>query len=179
MAGQSNTPELTEERLGHFMRDWGHAWNAHDIETILTMVDDDVVLTDPGLPEPAQGKGQMRAVLEGLWRAMPDFHIDSYTLYLSPDGATDVLTHWRATGTFTGPMDPPGFAPTDGRITMEGATRSRFREGLLCEVHYLYDLMDLGRQLGAAPEPGSKAERLGVFMQRRAARRMRRRNATT
>ncbi len=33
----------------------------------------------------------------------------------------------------------------------------------------------VGRQIGAAPEPGTFAERMGVFMQRLAARRMRRR----
>jgi hypothetical protein len=69
-----------------------------------------------------------------------------------------------------GPLDPPGYAPTGGRVEFEGIDfYDRFHDGLLTHYTVLFDMLDLGRQIGAAPQPGTLADRMGVFMQRLAA----------
>ena len=39
-----------------------------------------------------------------------------------------ITTYFKATGTFTGPFDPPGFAPTNGRLEFEGMDRSELEK---------------------------------------------------
>jgi hypothetical protein len=173
----ATTTTFDEAFITEFMARWVAVWNDGDIDATMGMLTDDAVMTDPALPKPARGKAEVRAALEGLLHAIPDFHVDAYTVHAALDGSPQLLNHWLASGTFTGPMNPPGFAPTNTRVTFEGASRLRFRGDALSEVHFLYDLMALGRQIGGAPEPGSGPERLGVLMQRLAARRMRRRAA--
>ena len=69
---------------------------------------------------------------------------------------TDALTavyYWRGTGTFTGPMDPPGFAPTRARVAFEGFELLEFRGDRLCRLRIVYDIMDLYRQMGVETTP--------------------------
>jgi hypothetical protein len=75
----------------------------------------------------------------------------------------------------TGPLDPPGFAPTGTRIQFEGDDHWEFRGDLVCRCRVLYDANDIAVQLGATPAPGSRGERLGVALQRLQARSARRR----
>ena len=58
-------------------------------------------------------------------------------------------------------------------IEMTGVDIHEFEGELLSRVHTETDAMGLGRQIGAAPLPGSGGERVGVLMQRLAARRLR------
>lgn len=60
---------------------------------------------------------------------------------------------------------------TEGSTTEGGV--GRFRGGKLSHVLTVTDVMAVGRQIGAAPQTGSRAERAGVMMQRLAARKMR------
>jgi len=40
--------------------------------------------------------------------AAPDFHLDELERWITPGGDV-IATYFKATGTFTGPFDPPGF----------------------------------------------------------------------
>jgi hypothetical protein len=81
-----------------------------------------------------------------------------------------VAWSWRMHGTMTGPIEPPGFAPTGKSMTVEGVDLWIMRDGRIAIYHAYYDLMDLSRQLGIMPMPGSRAERATVGMQRLQAR---------
>jgi hypothetical protein len=81
---------------------------------------------------------------------------------------------WRMLGTHTGPIDPPGFAPTGKPFVLEGVDHWTFRDGLVAVYRADYDLNGLLRQLGIAPRPGSAGERAMVLMQRAGARLKRR-----
>ena len=50
--------------------------------------------------------------------------------FLAADGPS-LTFRWRGTGTFTGRMDPPGFAPTNGRIDFTGFDLHEYRDGRL------------------------------------------------
>jgi hypothetical protein len=74
-------------------------------------------------------------------------------------------------------MEPPGFAPTGRRLEFETAEFSHFQGELLARHTVVLDMLSLARQIGAAPKAGTTAERVGVWLQRLAARRSRARQA--
>jgi hypothetical protein len=81
---------------------------------------------------------------------------------------------WRGTGTFSGPLDPPGFAATGDHIEFEGADFHEYRDGRVARLRIVFDMMDIARQLGTLPKAGSRlekgaaaAQRLGVKLRRR------------
>lgn len=76
----------------------------------------------------------------------------------------------------TGPLDPPGYAPTNGRVAIEGDDHWVLDDGHVTSCRVLYDQLAVGRQIGALPQPGTSADRVGVWLQRLTARGMRRRN---
>ena len=72
------------------------------------------------------------------------------------------MFYWRGTGTFTGPLDPPGFAPTGARVAFEGFELLEFRDDRMCRLRIVYDMMDVSRQIGIVPRrPGEPVERPG------------------
>ena len=84
---------------------------------------------------------------------------------------------WEVQGTMTGPIEPPGLAPTGARVTGRGMDLYTFDGELLAEYTTVYDLSSWMRSMGLLPEPGGRAERVGLFFQRLGAGRARRRNA--
>ena len=77
---------------------------------------------------------------------------------------------WRGTATLTGPLDPPGFAPTGKRFDIDGADFHEYRDGKVARLKIVFDNMDVGRQLGLLPAAGSRADRAGATAQRLAMR---------
>jgi steroid delta-isomerase-like uncharacterized protein len=174
-------PSMTADRVDEaFAREYAtrtvDAWNSHDPDRVLDVYTEDVVIEDPFAPGGRiQGRAKLRRMFLSQWRAAPDLTFELLdTVYLSVDG-TKVAVPWRVKGTATGPLDPPGFAPTGGSIEIVGVDLVEFRNGKVCHVRSIADTMGLARQIGAAPSPGTLGERLVVLMQRMSARRMRRR----
>ena len=83
--------------------------------------------------------------------------------------ATAVAARLRISGMMTGPLSPPGFAPTGGLLQFETAEFSHFEDSLLARHTVILNMLDLARQIGAVPPAGSVADRLGVWMQHVAA----------
>lgn len=166
------TPEFARQWADRFVS----AWNSHDPERLLSLVTDDVVWEDPFITPDGrlEGKPPLRAWLESVWRSMPDLEFSVIgEPCISLDG-TRVMAAWKGGGRMTGPLDPPGFAPTGGRVEMTGVDAHEFRGDLLRRVWTITDLNAIAVQIGAAPPPGSLGERLGIFMQKLMARRLRR-----
>ena len=87
---------------------WYAAWNAHDLDAVLTMVTDDVVYEDPGLPEPvARGKQAVRNAFEFHHRYCPDMSLEAHEIWASRDAGT-IATWFTFRGTFTGVIDRIG-----------------------------------------------------------------------
>jgi predicted ester cyclase len=129
---------------------------------------------DPYIPGGRlDGHDALREWLAGTWRALPDltFAWDG-PLHLAEDSRS-VMAAWRGVATMTGPLDPPGFAPTGQRMEMSGMDTPWFKDGRLVRVRTVTDVMAVARQIGAAPEPGTMAERAGVLVQGLAAWRLR------
>lgn len=165
---------ITAERARDWARRFVEAWNSHDPEQLLSLSSEDVVWEDPFIVGGTlRGKPALREWLTSLWRATPDLRFELVgEPFVSLDGK-QLAAAWKGSGRFTGPLDPPGFAPTNSPIEMSGVDVHEFDGELVKRVHTETDAMSLGRQIGAAPAPGSGGERFGVLMQRLAARRLR------
>jgi predicted ester cyclase len=152
------------------------AVNAHDARAVAALCSEDVLWTDPAAPEPLRGREAVyRFHRDLMFRALPDVTVELIDgPYLAVDGA-GVAARLRIRGTMTGPLAPPGFAPTGAPIEFESAEFSRFEGGLLKRHTVVLDMLALARQIGAVPKAGTVADRIGVRLQHLTARRARRR----
>jgi predicted ester cyclase len=154
------------------------AANAHDAQAVAALCCDDVVWEDPAAPHTLHGRDAvLRFHRDIMFPALPDTHIEIIDgPYLALDG-TGVAARLRISGTMTGPLVPPGFAPTGGHLVFETAEFSQFKDGLLAHHTVVLNMLDLARQIGAVPRAGTLGDRIGVWMQQVAAFRARARQA--
>jgi hypothetical protein len=161
--------------VSDFAERWHAAWNAKDPARVAALCTEDVEVVDPSQPEPLRGPDGVRTLVGVLARGFPDYEFATTgPIYVAAAGRRAVMP-WRFTGTLTGPLDPPGFAPTNGRVTFDGLDEWEFRGDLIARTRAHYDLNGAAVQIGAAPAPGSPGERIGVLVQRLDAARRRRR----
>lgn len=154
------------EWIREFVSRWLEAWNSREPDRVLSLLTEDVELRDDSWPKAMHGHADVREFLEALWRAMPDM---SFELLQGPyviPGEPRASFHWRGTGTFTGPMDPPGFAPTGRRWEGDGVDFQEYRGGRIAKLRVAFDMMSAARQLGVLPPTGSRAEQAMAATQR-------------
>ncbi len=146
------------------------AVNGHDAAAVAALCHTDVIWDDPAASEQLRGRDAVyRFHHETMFRALPDVTIELIDgPYLALDG-TGVSARLRISGTMTGPLVPPGFAPTGGALVFETAEFSRFENGLLARHTVVIDMLGLARQIGAVPAAGGLGERIGLWGQHLAA----------
>ena len=153
--------EVDPSFLESFSERFGAAWNSHQPERLVELMTEDIVYDDSAWTRTMRGHGDVREFLEFLWRAMPDLEFHDLEGPFLARGEPTVAFYWRGTGTFTGPLDPPGFAPTGARVAFEGFELLEFRDDRVCRLRIVYDMMDVSRQIGIVPKPGEPVERPG------------------
>lgn len=164
--GATQAEELDHAWVEGFAKRWEAAWNSHEQARLLELMTDDIVYDDSSWPTTMRGHGDVRTLLEFSWRAFPDLQFETVEgPYIVP-GQPKAALYWTGWGTHTGPIDPPGFAPTGKRIELEGVDLHEYRGGRVCRVRVVYDTMDVGRQIGTVPKPGSPLEKAGAAAQR-------------
>lgn len=162
--GTTQAPSV--DWIGEFVRGWLDAWNSHEQDRVLALLTEDVDVRDDSWPRPMRGHAEVREFLQALWRAIPDMRFELLEgPYVIP-GEPRASFHWRGYGTFTGPMDPPGFAPTGRRWDVDGVDFQEYRAGRIARLRVITDMMSISRQLGVMPAAGSRAERAMAAVQR-------------
>src|SRR3954469_20687593 len=146
------------------------AWNSQSAHAMAELLTEDVFWSDPALPEPARGIAAVQEFMRTSWQAFPDLRFEEPNPPHMSITGDSVAWAWRMHGTMSGPIEPPGFAPTGKSMTVDGVDIWIMRAGTIATYHACYDLMDLSRQLGIMPPPGSRAERATVGVQRLQAR---------
>lgn len=153
-----------------FLRQLNGAANAHDAEAVAALCCADVVWEDPAAPQTLDGRDAvLRFHRDVMFRALPDSRIELIDgPYLALDGS-GIAVRLRISGTMTGSLTPPGFAPTGSYLAFETAEFSQFRDGLLAHHAAILNMLELARQIGAVPRAGSLGARIGVWQQHVAA----------
>ena len=167
--------QISAEAARRAAADFTEAFTSHDTERVLALVDPQVHWENPlAHGGRLHGTAAVRTYVDGLWRTFPDivFALDG-EVHLALDGRSTSYV-WTATATMTGPLVPPGFAPTGRRIEAVGADVHKYRDGRVVQWQTFTDLTALGRQIGAAPAPHGAGEKAAVLLQRLVAARMRR-----
>jgi steroid delta-isomerase-like uncharacterized protein len=159
-AAQTVDPAFVED----FAERWLEAWNSHDPEKLLALMTDDIVYDDSAWPKTMHGHGDVRAFLEHTWRAFPDLRFEPVGPPLVAAAEPKAAIYWRGFGTHTGPIDPPGLAPTGRRMEIEGGDFQEYRDGKVARLQIVFDMARAMRQLGSLPEPGTGAERFAVAL---------------
>jgi ketosteroid isomerase-like protein len=138
-----STAELTARELATRFYE---AFDAGDIDAVLSVFSEDLETTDPGIGT-VHGHGPFREYIEALRRAVPDARAVIDGMY---DTGDVVVVEGRFAGTFTGPL-----ASTEGDIEPTGATVdlrfadvSRAAGGKIVSYHTYYDQLGLLTQLG-------------------------------
>jgi steroid delta-isomerase-like uncharacterized protein len=158
------TPSI--EWVRDFVGRWLDAWNSHEAARVLELLTEDADVRDDSWPRAMHGHAEVREFLDALWRAVPDMTFELLGgPYVIP-GEPRASLRWRGSGTFTGPMHPPGFAPTGRRWVLDGADFHEYRDGRISSLRVVLDVMNISRQLGVMPAAGSRAERAMAAAQR-------------
>ena len=140
------------------------------MDRLLALMSEDIEYRDDGWPKPMRGHADVREFLEAIWRAVPDMTFELLSgPYVIP-GEPRAAFHWRGGGTHTGPLEPPGFAPTGRRWELDGVDFHEYRDGRACKLRIAFDMLSVSRQLGLMPAAGSRAERALAMAQRSASR---------
>jgi steroid delta-isomerase-like uncharacterized protein len=158
--------ELDQVWVEDFVKRWEAAWNSHEHGRVLELMTNDVVYDDSAWPTTMRGHGDVRTFLDYVWRAFPDLRFEWVEGPFIVASQPKAAFYWKGSGTHTGPLDPPGFAPTGKRLEFEGADFHEYREGRVSRLRIVFDMMDVGRQIGALPKAGSPVEKAGAAAQR-------------
>ena len=164
------TAGIDPDFLESFIGRWEAAWNSHQPDRVLELMTEDIVYDDSAWHRTMRGHGDVREFLTSLWRALPDIRFEMAEGPFLLPGRPVATSYWKGSGTFTGPLDPPGFAPTGARMEIDGFDLQEYRDGLVCRLRIVTDMMEASRQLGLMPQHGSRAEKAGAAAQRLAMR---------
>jgi len=125
-------------------------YNRHDGPGFASCFAEDGVLRHPndeiGI---AEGREQIQAMMEGVWRAFPDWTLTSRGLYDCGDAA---WLAWTITGTHKGEFR--GIPPTHRRFEVLGCSHFTLAaDGFIAQDDVYFDSATMLRQLGLLPEP--------------------------
>jgi hypothetical protein len=129
--GAADSEQVASESLAR----WYQAWNAHDVDAIGALVTDDVLYEDPSAPTAVmRGRAPVKQYAGATFAGIPDLCLER-------------LEEWVTPGL-------PPLAPTGLPIELFGMDRSEIRDGKLARHQIFWDMVELGRQIGAFPKGG-------------------------
>jgi len=168
-----STREQTREIVDALLQ----AWNTRDLDGFAAKLSEDVYWHDLGmLHPPAIGREAVREFVLAVLRAFPDFQFDIRAPICTADDGSHCVIPWTISATNTGPLDPPGMAPTGRRVRFDGLDYLELRDGLVARIETRFDPAEPIEQLLGVrlrPAAASWQERGLVLLQRALAARIR------
>jgi steroid delta-isomerase-like uncharacterized protein len=128
------------------------ALNDHDVEAFLSLHLESVIQRDPQNREPTKGREAIRAGLEPMIQAFPDFHVVRERAFGQGDW---IVEQGHAVGTHLGPLETPGGPPipaTNKQIRLPYAFIAKVEAGKFAETNLYFDVAGMMAQLGLAPQ---------------------------
>ena len=135
MGSRENTETFTK---------WIEAHRAHDLDTMLTFVTDDITIQSAAGADmpPAKGKDEARHHWQTIYNSFPDMRMDAVDLTSEGDTLFAEISHG---GTMEGPMGPK--QPTGKSYRTQGAFRIDFSEGKIRSILSYWDTAAMAKQL--------------------------------
>jgi steroid delta-isomerase-like uncharacterized protein len=135
-----------EHPLKQVIDDYNDAWNAHDVEAIVSMHAPGMVFENHTAGERAEGE-EVGPHIAGIFEAWPDLHFEARRMYLRDDL---VVQEWTATATHTselrrGELRSP---PTGGHVEWDGMDIIPIENGLIVRKDVYSDSVSILRQVG-------------------------------
>jgi len=128
------------------------AWNAHEIESVLSFYAPDYVGSDVGQAALQHGQADVRLMVLKYWRAFPDL---KFTILDQIMQASRMTIVWAAEGTHQGPI--MNIPPTGRWVRVRGISVLDVHNGLIVRGQYVWDLAGMLRHLGLLPDLSSTA----------------------
>jgi steroid delta-isomerase-like uncharacterized protein len=134
----------SKENIDTFTR-WIEAHRAHDLDSLVTFLTDDVRIRSAAGADmpPAKGKDEARHHWQTIYTTFPDFRMDAVDLTSEGDTLFAEIAHG---GTMEGPMGPK--EPTGRTYRTQGAFRFDFSEGKIQSILSYWDTAAMAKQLG-------------------------------
>jgi len=121
---------------------WVTSWNRHDPSAIVACLAEGGTYTDPATP--AISGEALAGYAATYFQAFPDLVFD--TLNIVDGGAGVTVLHWRARGTFTGPLGE--VAPTGNALSISGVDVITVEGDHIRSVEGYWDQVTLREQMG-------------------------------
>jgi steroid delta-isomerase-like uncharacterized protein len=123
---------------------WADAWNAHDIDALISLFADDCVYEDVPFGLVHKGRDDVRGLFEGNFVTFgDDFRVDDVSGFVHGD---DGVIMWTMGGTQIGDMLG---RPSQGKkMSVRGASVLELRDGLITHHTDYWDSATALRQLG-------------------------------
>jgi len=136
----------SQTELEQVIERYNDAWNAHDVDLIMSMHAPDMVFENHTAGESAQGE-DVRGHIASIFETWPDIDFETRRLYVR-DGL--VVQEWTATATHRKTMRRGGLsvAPTGREVRWQGADVIPFENGLVKRKDVYSDSMTILRQVG-------------------------------
>ncbi len=137
-----DSPEALEAAIARY----NEAWNAHDLEAIVSMHTPDMVFENHTAGERAEGDA-VRAHIASIFETWPDIRFDSRRTYVR-DGL--VVQEWTATATHANEMRRGDLVaePTGRKVTWDGLDVIPFAGGLVKRKDVYSDSVTILSALG-------------------------------
>lgn len=133
-----------------FLTELMAAWNAHDRQRLLDLYHPDFDGVDLSEGKAAGGLSDAARMIDYIFTAFPDLEM---TLLEHGTENDQVFLFWQATGHQRGRL--MNIPPTGKRVTMQGSTFFRIRDGKIIRSRRIWDVAAVLRQIGLLPEPTS------------------------
>jgi steroid delta-isomerase-like uncharacterized protein len=139
---RADAPEALKSTIGAY----NDAWNAHDLDAIMSMHAPDMVFENHTAGERAEGE-TVREHIGQIFETWPDITFSTRRLYVR-DGL--VVQEWTAEATHTNEMRRGDLVaePTGKRISWDGLDVIPFEDGLVKRKDVYSDSVSILSQLG-------------------------------
>jgi steroid delta-isomerase-like uncharacterized protein len=138
----ADEPTALEVTIGAY----NHAWNAHDLDAIMSMHAPDMVFANHTAGESAEGEA-VREHIGSIFETWPDITFSTRRLYVRD---RLVVQEWTAEATHTNEMRRGDLVaePTGKKISWDGLDVIPFENGLVKRKDVYSDSVSILRQLG-------------------------------
>jgi predicted ester cyclase len=154
--GDTEAAPVDEVLVSNLIARVVRAFNAHDADGFVAVMTEDIVFEHSVAPATLHGRAEVSAFYTNtVWKAFPDVTLELMDGPFFHPHAPRISFNWFAAGTHTGPLDPPGLAPTGKRVEFDVREIVEIRDGLVSRLRLVIDMADVMRQLGMFPAPAA------------------------